>query len=270
MLGDVMLYFVATPIGNLGDISLRALETLKSVDVIACEDTRVSIKLLNHYQIKKQLISYHKFNEKVSAKGILNLLKEGKNVAVISDSGMPCISDPGSTLVDLLVSENQPYTVIPGANAGLCALILSGFNAKKFTFVGFLSENKKEKIIQIEDVKNFFGSLIIYVSPHNLLKDLSFLYDVLGDRKVCLVCEITKMFEKKYYFSLNNIPELEIKGEYVLIVEGASIDKQNEINNLSINEHIEYYLAQGMSRNEAIKKVGKDRNIKNPYKNLKS
>ena len=264
-----MLYFIATPIGNLGDISLRALETLKSVDVIACEDTRVSIKLLNFYDIKKQLITYHKFNEKVSAKGILNLLKEGKNVAVISDSGMPCISDPGSTLVNLLISEGEQFTVIPGANAGLCALILSGFNSKAYTFLGFLSENKKERIAEIQNVKNFSGSLIFYVSPHNLIKDLHFLYEMLGDRKVCLVSEITKMFEKKYFFSLSNIPEFEIKGEYVLVCEGAPNCKENEMNELSLEEHINYYLAQGLSRSEAIKKVGKDRNIKNPYKNIK-
>lgn len=264
-----MLYFIATPIGNLKDISLRALETLKEVDVIACEDTRVSIKLLNHYEIKKPLITYHKFNEQNSAKGIINLLKEGKNVAVISDSGMPCISDPGETLAKLLVEENIDFTVIPGANAGLSALILSGFNSKSFSFIGFLSENKKEKINQIKNIKNFQGSLIFYISPHNLFKDISFLNENLGNRKACLVNEITKKFEKKFIFNLNSLPEIEPRGEYVLVVEGAEDNNENTLNSLSLEEHINYYLSQGYNKNEAIKKVGKDRKIKNPYKNIK-
>lgn len=265
-----MLYFVATPIGNLSDISLRALEVLKQVDVIACEDTRVSIKLLNHYEIKKPLITYHKFNETNSAKGIINLLNEGKSVAVISDSGMPCISDPGETLAKLLVEENIEFTVVPGANAGLCALILSGFNSKTFAFVGFLSDNKKEKIKQVQNVENFNGSLIFYISPHNLFKDLAFLYEFLGDKKVCLVNEITKKFEKKFIFNLSLPPEIEAKGEYVLIVENNVIEKENSLNSLSIDEHINYYIGQGLTKNQAIKKVGKDRNIKNPYKNIKN
>ena len=264
-----MLYFVSTPIGNLKDISLRALEVLESVDVIACEDTRVSLKLLNHYNIKKQLITYHKFNENNSAKGIINLLNEGKTVAVISDSGMPCISDPGETLAKLLVEENIEFTVIPGANAGLSALILSGFNSRSFSFIGFLSENSKEKLKQVENVKNFVGSLIFYVSPHNLFKDIEFLNKNLGDRKACLVNEITKKFEKKFLFNLSSLPQIDPKGEYVLIVEGAKEIEDNSLNSLTIEEHINYYLAQGLTKNDAIKKVGKDRKIKNPYKNLK-
>lgn len=263
-----MLYFIATPIGNLKDISLRAIETLKSVDVIACEDTRVSIKLLNHYEIKKPLISYHKFNEEISAKGIIKLLKEGKNVAVISDSGMPCISDPGETLAKVLCEENIEYTIIPGANAGLSALILSGFNSKSFAFVGFLNDNKKEKIKQIENIKDFCGSIIFYISPHNIFKDIDFIAENLGNRYACLVNEITKKFEKKFYFNLKTPIEFEPKGEYVLIVEGAKQMIKNALNDLTIEDHIEYYINQGFTKSQAIKKVGKDRNIKNPYKNI--
>lgn len=183
---------------------------------------------------------------------------------------MPCISDPGETLAKLLVEENIEFTVVPGANAGLCALILSGFNSKTFAFVGFLSDNKKEKIKQVQNVENFNGSLIFYISPHNLFKDLAFLYEFLGDKKVCLVNEITKKFEKKFIFNLSLPPEIEAKGEYVLIVENNLIEKENSLNTLSIDEHINYYIGQGLTKNQAIKKVGKDRNIKNPYKNIKN
>lgn len=150
-----MLYFVATPIGNLKDISFRAVEVLKSVDVVACEDTRTSLKLLNYYDIKKPLISYHKFNEKNSSDGIIKLLREGKNVAVISDSGMPVISDPGEILSQKLCEENLEFTIIPGANAGLSALVLSGFDAKNFAFLGFLPENNKEKAKNLKILKIF-------------------------------------------------------------------------------------------------------------------
>ena len=263
-----MLYFVATPIGNLKDISFRAVEVLKSVDVVACEDTRTSLKLLNYYDIKKPLISYHKFNEKNSSDGIIKLLREGKNVAVISDSGMPVISDPGEILSQKLCEENLEFTIIPGANAGLSALVLSGFDAKNFAFLGFLPENNKEKAKKLENIKNFSGSLVFYVSPHNLFKDIKFLAENLGNRRACLVSEITKMFEKKFFFDLKFPPEIEVKGEYVLIVSGVYEEKENDLNLLTVQEHIDYYLAQGLSKNEAIKKVGKDRKIKNPYKNL--
>ena len=262
-----MLYFVATPIGNLKDISLRAIETLKSVDVIACEDTRNSMKLLGFYEIKKPLISHHKFNEQNGTAGIIKLLKEGKNVAVISDSGMPVISDPGETLAKELVKEDLEFTVIPGANAGLSALILSGFDAKSFAFVGFLSENNKERRNQLDNVKNFQGTLIFYVSPHNMSSDIQHIFEAFGERKACLVNEITKLYEKKHFFTLSEKPEIEPRGEYVLVVAGAE-PAENDLNSLTVEEHIEYYLAQGLSRNESIKKVGKDRKIKNPYKNL--
>ena len=150
-----MLYFVATPIGNLKDISLRAIEVLESVDVIACEDTRNSLKLLNHYNINKKLIAYHKFNERNSADGIISLLKQGKNIAVISDSGMPVISDPGGILIEKLKQNNLEYTVVPGANAGLCALLLSGLSSTTYTFVGFLPEQNKDRKKLIEYIINY-------------------------------------------------------------------------------------------------------------------
>ena len=168
-----MLYFVSTPIGNLEDISLRAINTLKKCDIIACEDTRHSKILLDHYEIKAKTIAYHKFNEQNSADGIISLLKEGKNVAIISDAGMPVISDPGNILAKKLIENNIKFTIIPGANAGLSALILSGFDATKFAFYGFLSEKNKELKSQLVNIKNFNGTKIIYSSKYNLNKDLS-------------------------------------------------------------------------------------------------
>lgn len=263
-----MLYFVATPIGNLADMSFRAVETLKKVDVIACEDTRNSLKLLNYYDIKKQLIAYHKNNERSSADGIIKLLKEGRDVAVISDSGMPVISDPGEILAKRLVEEKLDFTVVPGPNAGLSALILSGFDAKSFAFVGFLSDNNKHRRAQLENIKSFNGSVIFYIAPHNLKKDIKFIYDELGERKACLVGEITKLFEKKFFFTLGKQFEIEPKGEFVLIVEGAPEERASELMSLTPEEHIKYYEAKGLSRSEAIKKTGRDRKVKNPFKNL--
>ena len=195
-----MLYFVATPIGNLKDISYRAIEVLNSVDVIACEDTRNSLKLLNHYGIHKKLIAYHKFNERNSADGIIALLKEGRNVAIISDSGMPVISDPGETLISKLKENDISYTVIPGANAGLSALILSGLNANRFTFVGFLPDDKKEKSLILNEIKDHRETLIFYVAPHDVVKAVKELFIALGKRRAVLVNEITKLYEKVYEF----------------------------------------------------------------------
>lgn len=253
-----MLYFVATPIGNLKDISYRAVETLKNVDIIACEDTRNSLKLLLHYDIKKELISYHKFNEKNSSEGIIKLLKQGKNIAVISDSGMPIISDPGSVLVERLIEEKLEYTVVPGANAGLSALLLSGFDAKKFTFVGFLPENKERKQL-LEEISKYFTTLIFYVSPHSLKKDIEDIYKYLGNRKACLVNEITKMYEKTIFFNLQDNLETLEKGEFVLVVEKQ--EKTSDFTSFSIDEHIAYYIEQGIDKKEAIKLVAKDRKI---------
>lgn len=254
-----MIYFVATPIGNLKDITFRAIEVLNSVDVIACEDTRNSLKLLNFYKISKKLISYHKFNEKNSAEGIINLAKQNKDVAVISDAGMPLISDPGHILVNKLIENNINYTVIPGASACLSGLILSGFDSSFFTFIGFLDENNKIRKNQIEKIKDIKSTLIFYVSPYNLEKDVMFLHENLGDRKACLVNEITKIHEKKIYFNLSKLPEIKIKGEYVLIVEGRV--KEDKIFERTPKQELDELLRKGIKKNEAIKMVAKARHI---------
>lgn len=254
-----MLYFVATPIGNLKDISLRALETLKTVDEIACEDTRHSLTLLSAYDIKKPLFSYHKFNEREECEKIVKKLKDGKNIAVISDAGMPVISDPGSVLIAALRENNLDFTVIPGANAALSALILSGFNAEKFCFLGFLPEKKSDRESLLEEYKNLSATLIFYSAPHDVKKDAETLYGILGERKAAAVKEITKIHERVEFFNLKDGLETEPKGEYVLIVEGAK--KNAEYENLSEEEHIKMYLDSGMDKKEALKRVAKERGV---------
>ena len=222
-----MLYFVSTPIGNLEDISFRAVNVLRSCDVIACEDTRHSKILLDHYEIKAKTIAYHKFNEQNSADGIIELLRLGKNVAVVSDAGMPVISDPGNILAKKLIENNIKFTIIPGANAGLSALVLSGFDATKFAFFGFLSEKNKELKNQLNNIKNFNGTKIIYSSKYNLNKDLTSLHSCLGNVNVAIVSEITKMNEKVEFATLPYSYD-NPKGEFVVIIENK-IEEQSEI-----------------------------------------
>lgn len=219
-----MLYFVSTPIGNLEDITFRAVNILRSCDVIACEDTRHSKILLDHYEIKAKTIAYHKFNEQNSADGIIELLLNGKNVAVVSDAGMPVISDPGNILAKKLIENNIQFTIIPGANAGLSALVLSGMDATKFAFFGFLSEKNKELKNQLNDIKNFNGTKIIYSSKYNLNKDLSSIHSALGNVKVAIVSEITKMNEKVEFATLPHVCE-NPKGEFVVVIENKEQEK---------------------------------------------
>ena len=253
-----MIYFVATPIGNLNDISLRALETLKNVQVIACEDTRTSKVLLDKFEIKnKLLISYHKFNEQESSQNIIKLASEGKDIAVISDAGMPGISDPGNILAKKLVEAKIDFTVIPGASALTTALVLSGFDSRIFFFAGFLPEKKVEKDKLLSQISTLSSTLIFYVSSHNIKKDIQYLFEQLGNRKACLVKELTKVFETKYYFSLLSLPEIDERGEFVLIVEGNN--ESLDFDSMTIQEHVLFYVNLGFSKNDAIKKVAKER-----------
>lgn len=253
-----MLYFVATPIGNLKDITLRALEVLKNVDYIACEDTRHSLTLLNAYNIKKPLFSYHKFNEVSACEKIVDLLKEGKEIAVISDAGMPLICDPGATLTKRLIEENLPFTVVPGASAFTSALVLSGIGEGRFFFYGFLPEKRGEIQRELEALKELKVPLIFYCAPHDLQKTVGYLYEFLGERKAVAVREITKIHEERIEFNLSEGYSGEIKGEFVLIVHGNGEKKAFPDN---IGEHLQVYLDQGLSKNEAIKRVAKDRNV---------
>ena len=254
-----MLYIVATPIGNLKDITYRAVEVLSSVDVIACEDTRHSLKLLSAYGIKKPLVSYHKFNERESGEKLAELLKEGKNVALITDAGTPVISDPGNVLVKILIENGLEYTVIPGANAFVPALILSGFDASRFVFLGFLPEKNKDRKELVSRYSSLDATLIFYSAPHDLAKDVEFLSSALGNREACAVREITKLHESVVHFNLaEGYPE-EPRGEYVLIVGGAK--EENGFEKLTAEEHLELYINGGMDRKEAVKRVAKERGV---------
>lgn len=262
LLGVIVLYFVSTPIGNLEDISFRAISTLKYVDVIACEDTRHSKILLDHYDIKVKTISYHKFNELNSAEGIISLLKQGKNVAVISDAGMPVISDPGNILTRRLREENLDFTIIPGANAGLSALILSGFDASKFAFFGFLSEKNRELKSQLNDIKNFNGTRLIYSSKYNVNKDLSSIHSVLGEVRVAIVSEITKMHENTTIVTLP-YEISEPMGEYVLVIEHIEEIQSTPTDDVILNELLE--LAKSTNKNDAIKIIKEKYNLTKSY-----
>lgn len=254
-----MLYFVATPIGNLKDISLRALEVLKSVDEIACEDTRHSLGFLNAYEIKKPLFSYHKFNERESGQRIVEKLKEGKNIAVITDAGMPVVSDPGNLLTQMLIEEGLEFTVIPGACAFVSALVLAGLDASRFCFLGFMPQKAGERREFLEKYKSLDLTLIFYCAPHDIKKDIESVYEVFGDRRAVAVKEITKMFESADRFNLkDNLPR-EPKGEYVLLVEGNS--EKSELISLTEKEHIDYYINQGLDKKEALKRVAKERGV---------
>lgn len=254
-----MLYLVATPIGNLKDISLRAIEILKEVDEIACEDTRHSFTLLNHYGINKPLFSYHKFNEKESGEKLIEKLKQGKNVALITDAGMPVVSDPGNVLVNMLIENGLEYTVVPGACAFVSALVLSGLDSSRFCFLGFLPQKAGERKEFLEKYRELDATLIFYCAPHDIVKDVQNIYQVLGDRKAVAVKEITKIHEKVERFNLKDGYPSEPKGEYVLLVEkGDKIDKNV---NLTDKQLIEKYILDGLDKKEALKKVAKERNV---------
>ncbi|MCQ2387136.1 MAG: 16S rRNA (cytidine(1402)-2'-O)-methyltransferase [Clostridia bacterium] len=253
-----MLYFVGTPIGNLKDISFRAIEVLKEVDEIACEDTRHSLTLLNHYEIKKPLFAYHKFNENKECVNIIEKLKAGKNIAVISDAGMPVISDPGNVLVKSLIEEGLEFTVVPGACALISALILSGLDSARFCFIGFLPEKQTERKELLEKYSSLDMPLIFYSAPHDIVKDIETVYSVFGNRRAVAVKEITKIYENAERFNLKDGLKSEPKGEFVLIVDGK---EKEDYSNLSIEEHLQMYINSGLDKKEALKKVAKERGV---------
>lgn len=261
-----ILYLVATPIGNLDDITIRALNVLKSVDLIAAEDTRHTLGLLNHFQITKPLISYYKQTEKSKSEVLISKLLDGKNVAVVSDAGTPGISDPGEEIVKQAIANNIRIVPIPGACALVSAIIASGISTKEFEFIGFLSTNKKEKVDKLNEIKYDTRTLIFYEAPHKLKATLETMLEVLGDRKVVLARELTKIHEEYIRENLSTIIEQigDIKGEFVIIIEGNSISKRkletNNLNEKTLEEHYEFYEKQGLDKKEIIKKIAKDRN----------
>lgn len=255
-----MISFVATPIGNLRDITLRALDALKEADAIFCEDTRHSLKLLNAYEIKKPLYSCHKFNEHEAAQKMIELSGQGKNIAVISDAGMPVISDPGNTVCRLLRQAGEPYTVIPGACAFISALVLSAMPADRFLFVGFLYGKNSEKEETLAKYKDVEATLIFHSAPQDVDGDIAAMHKVFGERNAAAVREITKVHEETLYFMLSAGLSGEKRGEYVIVVEGAK-ERECPLNSLSEEEHIRYYMERGMDKKSALKQAAKDRGV---------
>ena len=260
------LYLVATPIGNLDDITLRAIKVLQNVDIIAAEDTRHSLKLLNHLNISKPLISYHRHNEEIKSDLLINNLLEGKNIAIISDAGTPVISDPGHEIVKVAIENNIKVTPIPGACALITALISSGLDASEFTFIGFLPLNKKNRKEKLEQIQNSTNTTILYEAPHKLLSTLQDLNNFLENRKIVLARELTKIHEEFISGTCDELlKKLENpKGEFVIIIEKNENIQNNNLdflNALSLEEHYNFYINQGLSKNEAIKKIAKDKNV---------
>lgn len=265
-----MLYLCATPIGNLEDMTFRVLETLQSVDIIAAEDTRNSIKLLNHFQIKTPMTSYHEYNKVEKAHYLIGLMQEGKNVALITDAGTPAISDPGEVLVALCQEAGIRTTSLPGAAACITALTLSGLSTRRFCFEGFLPSEKKERKAVLEELIKESRTIIIYEAPHHLRKTLRELLDILGNRKMAVCRELTKKFETVMPTTLEEAvgfhEENEPRGEYVLVIQGKSPEEKREEaalewKEMPIKEHMKYYESQGIDRKEAMKLAAKDRGI---------
>lgn len=258
------LYLVATPIGNLSEITYRAIEILNSVDFIAAEDTRNTIKLLNHYNIQKKLISHHEHNINNSIPKILNLLNDNHNIALVSDAGYPAISDPGAELVKEAIQHGYNVVSISGANACLDALVVSGITPQPFLFYGFLDHQDKKKKKQLNELKYYKETIVFYESPHRIEKTLKLMLDIFGNRFIAICRELTKKHEEILRGTIEEILEVidTIKGEMVIIVEGSKEEKADEIIfDQSIKEHVDEFINKGLSAKDAIKEVAKIRNI---------
>lgn len=264
------LYLCATPIGNLEDITFRVLRTLKEVDLIAAEDTRNSIKLLNHFEIKTPMTSYHEYNKIEKAYQLVDKMREGKNIALITDAGTPGISDPGEDLVRICYEEGIEVTSLPGPAACITALTMSGLPTRRFAFEAFLPRDKKERALVLEQLKNETRTIILYEAPHHLVKTLEELQGALGDRKIAVCRELTKRYEEKTLSTISDMldfyKENEPRGEYVLVLEGKSFEEIAEEEKksweaMTLEEHMAVYENQGIDRKEAMKLVAKDRGI---------
>ena len=265
------LYLCATPIGNLEDITYRVLRTLKEVDLIAAEDTRNSIRLLNHFEIKTPMTSYHEYNKIDKAYQLVAKMREGKNIALITDAGTPGISDPGEDIVRICYEEGIPVTSLPGAAACITALTMSGLPTRRFAFEAFLPKDKKEHQAVLEELKTETRTIIIYEAPHHLVRTLQELSDTLGgDRRLTICRELTKRHEEKLQMTLtDSLSYYEVnepRGEYVLIIAGRSREEMKKEEQagweaLSLEEHMAHYESQGIDRKEAMKRVAKDRGV---------
>ncbi len=265
-----MLYLCATPIGNLGDMTPRVVETLREVDLIAAEDTRNSIKLLNHFEIKTSMTSYHEYNKVEKADYLVAQMQQGKNVALVTDAGTPGISDPGEVLVAKCHEAGIAVTSLPGAAACITALTLSGLSTRRFCFEAFLPADKKEKAAILEELKEESRTIILYEAPHHLVRTLGELAEALGNRRLTLCRELTKKFETVLPTTIEGALSLyekeEPRGEYVLVIEGKSLlQKREEVReswlSMSIEEHMAYYAETGLDEKSAMKQVAKDRGV---------
>lgn len=265
--GDKMssakLYICPTPIGNLEDITIRTLNILEEVDLIAAEDTRRSLKLLNHYEIKKPLTSYHEHNKNEKGPKLIEHLLNGESIALVSDAGMPGISDPGEDLIKLCINEKIEVIVLPGATAAITALVGSGLNTRKFVFEGFLSSVKKERKKELENLKYEKRTMIIYESPYRVKDTLKDMLDILGNRQIAVNRELTKKFEEIIRSDISSVIEefsnREIKGEFVLIVEGSKEEEVKE--EINIKEELLKYMNEGLSKSKSVKLVCKEHNL---------
>ncbi len=265
-----VLYLCATPIGNLEDLTLRCIRIMKEVDLIAAEDTRHTMKLLNHLEIRKPLVSYHEHNKTEKGRELVKLLLEGKSIALVSDAGMPAISDPGEELVCLCIEHHIDVVPIPGATASLTALIISGLSTRRFCFEGFLPVSKKERRERLAALSKESRTIIFYEAPHRLKDTLSDIRGSLGERSISVSRELTKKFEETVRGKISQVidifEERDIKGEFVLVIEGINEKELVDIeakkwDNITVEEHIKQYLKQGMDKKEAIKKVALDRKL---------
>ena len=268
-----IIYLVATPIGNLKDITMRALEILKSVDIVAAEDTRNTIHLLNYYGIKASMTSYHEYNKIEKAQVLVEQALAGKNIALVTDAGMPAVSDHGEDLVRIAYENGVKVSVIPGASASVSALALSGLPTRRFAFEAFLPVDKKEREMVLEQMKRETRTMILYEAPHRLVKTLRLLMQVLGEeRKISIVRELTKLHEEVLQFRLGEAVKayeedgLQPRGEYVLVIEGISNaeyikEEQREWESLSIAEHVTFYEKKGMDHKEAMRMAARDRGV---------
>ena len=264
------LYLCATPIGNLGDITYRCVETLKSVDLIAAEDTRRTLGLLNHLDIEKPLTSYFEHNKKEKGEYLISEMKNGKDIALVSDAGTPAVSDPGEDLVRMCIEAGIDVVPVPGAVAGINALISSGFSTQRFTFEGFLTVNKRGRTEHLKSLSDEQRTMIFYEAPHKLLSTLRDMLGLLGDRRIALCREITKIHEEfvrtTISEAINKYEENPPRGEFVIVVEGKKsedIEAEKEAlwQKMSVSEHVEMYIKQGVQEKEALKKVAKDRGV---------
>lgn len=264
------LFLVATPIGNLQDITLRAINTLKEVELIAAEDTRQTIKLLNHFEIKKPLVSYYEHNKIVKGNYLVEQLQQGKNIALVSDAGTPGISDPGEDLVKLCIENDIKVTMIPGPVAAVTGMVISGLPTGRFVFEGFLPMNKRTRQERLKQLKDETRTIIFYEAPHKLPYTLKDMYNAWGERKIALARELTKRYEEVIRCNLSEAVEryqVEApKGEFVVIIEGQDEQVLQELEkdkyaDISIEDHVERYIQQGLMKKEAIKKVAEDRGL---------